>query len=265
MTTKAPSYRPSEMLATFKDLSFVVSSYKCSISVNTYRNNDGVHYSSPEKHGTQDGIDLKNALLGLNYKDVLTRAGGAVEYVGVFVGKGTPKAIIAVLTTFHDYHEKFIKTYSKAGGVRGKVAGWLADQKMDWEVTLQKITDEVIGLDCNGFVGNWLAAADHSLKMTPTTHQRDMHTLRKRSRKTVDQIQERDIIVWANMSHVAAIDSFVDRDLNKVRICQSAGGGPRINEYTIVPLGNGTYRLQGGIPKWDVPGPVLISSLWEQD
>ena len=85
------------------------------------------------------------------------------------------------------------------------------------------------------------------------------------SAQKVEQIEEKDIIVWANMSHVAAIDSFVDRDLHKVRICQSAGGGPRINEYTIVPLGNGTYRLQGGIPKWDVPGPVLISSLWEQD
>src|SRR5690606_31220031 len=110
----------------------------------------------PDKGGCADAIDVKNALLSVA-KDALKRAGGAKAYMDTFVGKGSPWAIAAVLETFAAYSDSFIKKYARyKGRPEGKCAAILADDNITWEQTLQQICDAFIGLDCNGFVGNWL-------------------------------------------------------------------------------------------------------------
>lgn len=254
-------FYPVDMLNEFKNIELTVGGSPVSVSVNRYRNNDAANYPTATKGGTQDALSIKDALMSLGSKDVLTRCGGASAYVGVFVGKGSPEAIAAVMTTLYDYSDKFIKTFGKAGGVRGKVAKWLADDNLSWQETLQNVANEVVGLDCNGFVGNWLKRHDHALKIGPNTRPRDVYDKRRVVRKTVDEIEGKDVIVWANYSHIAAVDWPAGAGRPKFDICQSAGGGPRVNEYTIKPVGNGTFRLYGGIPQLDVAGPVHIFAL----
>src|SRR6266700_4101557 len=48
--------------------------------------------------------------------------------------------------------------------------------------------DDFIGLDCNGFVGNWLKRVDHSLLLGPQQGPRDVYNKRRIVRKTVQEI-----------------------------------------------------------------------------
>ena len=139
-----------------------------SIAVNAYRNNDSGSHPTAADGGTQDALSIKDALAGMS-GDVHSRAGGAVSYVDVFTGKGTPEAIAAVMQCFYDYSDRFISTFGKdkVGSPRRKCADWLADEDTSWQDTLQTICHEFIGLDCNGFVGNWLKRVDHSLLLGP--------------------------------------------------------------------------------------------------
>lgn len=258
----AMDYYPVDMLNYYKNMTFGLGGRQVSIAVNAYRNNDSASHPDAAHAGTQDALSIKDALMSLGKNEVLTRAGGASAYVGVFTGKGSPEAIMAVLTFFYDYSDRFIKAFGHASGPRRRVADWLADDNLSWQDTLQNISNEFIGLDCNGFVGNWLAKSDHSLKIGPNTRPRDVYDKRRIQRQSVDTIQGKDVVVWQNFSHIAAIDWGADSGLPNFNICQSAGGGPRINEYKIVPAGSGTFRLSGGIPKWDVSGAVYIISMW---
>ncbi len=259
---KAFQYSPNEMLADFKAIKFQVGGESVSIAVNKYRNNDHKNYPSAAKHGTQDALDVKNALLSLDNPAILARAGGASEYVGVFVGKGTPEGITKVLTMFHDYADKFVARYGKGGGPRRKCADWLADPHLSWQDTLQNISNEFIGLDCNGFVGNWLKRADPALRMHANTPIPFYLQKRKTPRKKVDDVLIGDVIVWTHNGHIAVIDDQPGPTSDKFIICQSAGGGPRRNEYSIRVSSPGRFLLSGGYPAGDVPGEVRIFSLW---
>src|SRR5688572_22243160 len=96
-------YYPEDMLNEYKNIAVNAAGSTVTISVNKYRNNDHGNYPSPEKGGTQDALKVKDSMLSLGAKDVLARAGGASPFVGVFVGKGSPQAIAAVMEMLVDY------------------------------------------------------------------------------------------------------------------------------------------------------------------
>jgi hypothetical protein len=259
-------YSPSDMLAEYQKLTFfIVGDSVVTIKVRNYRNNDAKNYISAAKGGTQDSLNVKDALLSLDYNNILTRAGGPHKFVAVFTGKGTPESIIEVMKMFYDYQDKFIAHYGKSSGPRRQVADWLADKHLGWEATMQKIADVCVGLDCNGFVGNWIQNADHGLGYTPQSLPVEYfhkHQMKKRQlRATVDDIDAGDVIVWAHMGHIAAIDSIADSGAPRFNICQSAGGGPRMNEFGIRKASGNRFTLLGG-GKGDVPGEVYIFSPW---
>jgi hypothetical protein len=262
MNLPAFQYGPSDMLKDYKSISFQVGDERVNIAVNEYRNNDHKLFPDPKKNGTQDALIVKDGLLSLDYATILQRAGGPQAFVSVFVGKGSPASIATVLTLFYDYSEKFIAHFGKGVGPRRKCADWLADKHLSWQDTLQNISNEFIGLDCNGFVGNWLAAADGSLGLKPDTPPRYFRKPHKTLRAKVDDIQLGDVVTWASGVHVAAIDDVPDAGNQNFYICQSAGGGPRRNAYTIKVSSPGKFRLSGGYPAGDVGGEVLISSPW---
>jgi hypothetical protein len=242
---------------------FYVGGEQVWISVNKYRNNDAASHPTPADGGTQDALSIKDALMGLDMSTVLGRAGGAQSYVDVFTGKGNPDAITEVLKMFYDYSAKFIALHANSPiPVRKRCAGFLADPNLSWQDSLQAICDEVIGLDCNGFVGNWLKTTDYTLKLGPQQGPRDVYNARRQQRMTVGEIEYCDICVWANFSHIAAIEDVAPGGSPKFNICQSAGGGPRMNEYSILQAGAGTFTLSGGYPAGDVAGPVYIISPW---
>ena len=64
-------------------------------------------------------------------------------------------AIGDVLTLFYDYSDKFIARYGKSSGPARKCANWLADDKLSWSDTMQKITSETIGMLCTPTRAIW--------------------------------------------------------------------------------------------------------------
>ena len=257
-------YGPSDLLADYKGLSVQAAGGVCNVAVNNYCN----AHNPPEKGGTQTALQVKDALLQVGGSTaVLTGAGGAQSYVDVFTGKGSVNSISAVMGEFVDYSDKFIAKFASLGkgDVRGRCAGYLSDDKLSWQQTLQLISNEIIGLDCNGFVGNWLKVVAPELKVGPNTRPRDIHAVRKASRTKVEDIEYWDVCVWADFSHIAVIDGPVDlggATPNSFNICQSAGGGPRMNTYSINPSSPGKFRLSGGLPAKDVAGEVYIVTHW---
>jgi hypothetical protein len=120
----------------------------------------------------------------------------------------------------------------------------------------------MLGLDCSGFVGNWLYIFDHSLKINPNTRIKDINAKFDTKRRTsTKKIAAKDLLIWADNSHIAAVDWVVNSDESRFNICQCAGGGPRINEYKIYPMNDGTFTLRGGIPELDRGGAVYAVSL----
>ncbi len=259
-------YYPSDMLDLYKNMKFSAGGESVSIAVNQYRNNDAGAHPSAAKGGTQDALSIKDALMSLDSTNIWSRAGGAVSYVDVFTGKGSPKAIAAVMQCFCDYSDRFIAKFGKdrEGTPRRKCADWLADPNSSWQDTLQAISNEFIGLDCNGFVGNWLKMIDHSLLLGPQQGPRDVYNRRRVTRKAVIEVQYCDVVVWADFSHIAAINMASAVGEPHFDMCQSAGGGPRMNDYLIQASSSSTFRLSGWIPAKDVAGPVYIISPWPE-
>ena len=194
-------YMPSDMLADFKDVSVVADGNQVSVSINCYKN--AGHSGSS---GCADALVIKDNLVQLGSANVLGRCGGGQAYVDVFTGKGSPEGIAAVLSTLADYSDQFISRYKGAGGPTKKVVDWLSDDSLAWDETLQNVCDTFLGLDCNGFVGNWLKKCDYSLRIGPNTRIQDILAARKVSRMEIGDIQYADVIVWNNLSHVASID-----------------------------------------------------------
>jgi hypothetical protein len=252
------SYGPNNMLDDFQNIKVNVGGGTAVLAVNAYRNLS----HSLEKGGCQEALQVKDALAQLGAADVHQRAGGPVSYMDVFTGKGSPESIAGVMQTFYDYSDRFIKMFGKSGGPPRKCADWLADPDTSWQDSLQSICHEYIGLDCNGFVGNWLKRCDHSLKLDQNSRPRPVYDNRAIVRQTVPEIEYWDVIIWADFSHIAAIWDEGGGGSPRFYVCQSAGGGPRCNLYEIASSTPGVFQLRGGIPEKDVPGPVYVISLW---
>ena len=68
---------------------------------------------------------------------------------------------------------------------------------------MQAICDKYIGLDCNGFVGNW--AAENGVKrFTSQTAPPDIARVFPEKRASLSEVEPLDVLVWS--SHVAVID-----------------------------------------------------------
>jgi hypothetical protein len=257
-----PGLNPTDVLKRYKNIKVTVEGgATVSVAINAYRNNDAKAHPTVSGGGTQDALAVKDALLAVKSGAILKRCGGPQAYMDVFTGKGSPAAISAVMTCFVDYGGTFAKLHQKGSAPARKCAGWLADPALGWQETLQKISDEFLGLDCNGFVGNWLAACEPSFKLGAQHGPQQFFQKKQQTRSAVDEIQYWDVVVWANFSHVAVIDDRTSTP-GRFNICQSAGGGPRVNEYAIVPASKDRFRLQGGIPSKDVAGEVYVVSHW---
>ena len=77
--------------------------------------------------------------------------------------------------------------------------------------SLQAYCENYIGLDCSGFVGNYLnealGAGIHVMNTGATSYRGPVG----KRRLTIESIRENDTLAWANTNHVAVIDS-IDAD-----------------------------------------------------
>jgi hypothetical protein len=190
----------------------------------------------------------------------IAKAGGAQNYVNVFTGKGSPAATAGVLQAMVDYSTPFIKKYLKSSYPYSFVAQQMDDPSLSWEEALQNISDEFLGLDCNGFVGNWILLCDKTLKLTEQSNPPVVKNATKKRRMKFEDIEEWDVVIWDNMSHIAVINQRnLDPATGKVTMIQSAGEGPISHEYIFTQgtVGSGLFnKTGGGPPEKEVGGPV---------
>jgi hypothetical protein len=240
----ADIFYPEDLLDEYRNVSVPGGT----VRVNKYR------CSRKEYGGTADAEEIKDGFIGASNSRIIQEAGGPRSYVGVFVGKGSVEKIGRVLTAVHAYKDAFVSKYSKAGGHRGSCAALLARYRPDQSAQmLQAFCDAYIGLDCNGFVGNYAQRVNSKLGPDHTPKQYYEH--RESRRTTIDDVVNLDVIVWENFTHIAIIDSFAD--LKTVRIVQSTGGGPQMTEHGLKPVGKGLFLIQ---PPTKVGGTVYVIS-----
>ena len=155
------------------------------VSVVKYRCDNKAFGKDADHGGTQEAIKFKDRVLGAMGSKAIFAVMSAQEFVGVFLGKGSRDDIAQVL-----------QWCDQKG---------LLNPKLSKQAALQKICDDYIGLDCNGFVGNW-ANDNRITSVTPSTPPSGMgHTFAKNKRATLADIQPFDILVWNE--HVAAVQA----------------------------------------------------------
>ena len=116
---------------------------------------------------------------------------------------------------------------------------------------LQAFTDKYLGLDCNGFVGNYLKRTK-LIKFDPNDyHPKDYYTHAKGVRKSLKAVSDGDLLVWANFQHIAIIDGFGSggeystHGGYSVNVYQSTSGGPQESWHELMGdnAKNGLFSL----------------------
>jgi len=261
-TNPGQFFGPAEALYAYKHMECSVAGGTAVIAVNKYRN---ANNESPEKGGCQHALVIKEGLRSVA-PDAWARAGGSVSYMDVFTGKGSPWAIAGVLETFAAYADAFIKKHANSKEPLGKCAAILANDDITWEETLQQICDEYIGLDCNGFVGNWLKVVQPDFQLNHNSRADDVRAKAKTYRTDISQIEYWDVMCYAKNEHIAAVND-VGSAPGSFLVCQSAGGGPRMNEFRFIKTGTNpttgktTFRLAAPTPN-DIGNEFYVISLW---
>jgi hypothetical protein len=215
----ADDVTPLGMLVRYWNLKVSTPDGTAPIMVNSYK------CSTPAFGGTVNEELIKDAFIGVSKKKIIDEAGGAVSYVDAFVGKASPETFERVLALIYQYREAFVSAYGKTHTEPYKTCAKILSGDGRPERILQTFCDEYMGLDCNGFVGNFVAKADHSLKLKPNSSiQHEFFPKKTVLRASADELQAKDLIIWANFQHIASIDVGL---YDKFIVCQSTAGGPQ--------------------------------------
>jgi hypothetical protein len=243
----ADVFYPEDLLNEYQRIG--VPGIAATVSITKYR------CSNPSFGGTVDAEAVKDGFIGASGGRIIKESGGASPYVDAFTGKGSPEGIGRVLGHVLRYKDAFVKKYKSAGGDLGKCAallgGYRADQNAE---AMQAFCDAYVGLDCNGMVGNYARRVKKN-GLGPQHKPKQYYDQRLATRTTLDDVVGFDVIVWADFSHIAIIDSFAD--LQTVNIVQSTGGGPQMTAHTLVAQPKKLFRIQ---PPTKVGGDVFVVS-----
>jgi len=124
---------------------------------------------------------------------------------------------------------------------------------------MQRYCNENIGLDCNGFVGNWVRAEGHG-SLTPGTHISTFSSTGTK-RSAISEIQARDLMVFVSNSHIMAIDSLSATTPNttpnvECLVAESCGSnvergnihtdGLNLTYYNVKSVNNKVFKVKRG-------------------
>lgn len=131
----------------------------------------------------------------------------------------------------------------------------------DRDALVAMVNDKIFGLDCIGFVANYLIYVNvwneyqgYNIDQWPSLFSQRI--------TSYDEICSLCILIWPG-SHIAIIDRVTDYDeTNKictVDVCQSSSGGPQINECVQLKQSAGRFEIADpGKPTMPVRGTVTI-------
>lgn len=244
-------YYPSDLLAEYKNLTVDAAGHGVPVAVNRYR------CRRTDYGGTVDAEEIKDGFLGVSRRAILGESGGATTYVGVFTGKGSPEEIANVLSLVYRYRQAFARSHSRAGGVLGACAQLIEENEGKPETLMQAFCDRYLGLDCNGFVGNYVRRVNPRLP-GPSSNIQSFFDARRRLRTRAEDIELFDILIWPSSVHIAIVDEVGAGASSKAVIAQSTAGGPQLGTHSFVPAGTNRFRLA---PTSRVAGAVQVVSL----
>lgn len=108
--------------------------------------------------------------------------------------------------------------------------------------SIYEYIDDHVGLDCNGFVGNW--AAQNHIKVAGSKASANL-SLRyyasrnqDKKRRSIDEIRQGDVLVWVTDPHIAAVEMVCDKSERVFIVCESSAslGGLRASFYRLTSI-----------------------------
>jgi hypothetical protein len=211
------SFPPWKQIDAYADIAVKTSAGTLKAAVTQYR---CVKKFGHGARGCEDALSVKDALLQTD-KNILKACGGGQNIVDIFTGKASVATIAQGLGVVFEYRRPFVEKYIKSQDPhRRKAAEILATPTTD---VLARFADAFIGLDCNGFVGNYLrpfpAVGGLNEQHDPSQWYKSLPA--GNFRKNVEEFEVGDVVISSNFGHIGVIDEF--GQYNQVDIAQSGG------------------------------------------
>ena len=97
-------------------------------------------------------------------------------------------------------------------------------------------------------------------KLTHNSKANDAKAIAQATRTSPDDIEYWDIMCYTHNEHIAAINGDGQAP-GTFEVCQSAGGGPRSNDYRFIQLTDDTFQLAAP-QRGDIGRAFTVISLW---
>lgn len=249
-----PTYTPLQFEAKYHQLNVTLDGMKsCSVNVRRYQNNDEKYKNKPEA-GNKDALVKKDILVGrmihearrmtanaaaiakgkkapnktgLTDDDFELRVSGAMSQLSI------PQFLISRCPAMMQVHSGKGSIDEIATCLHLIALFGLYDKKKfgdDAASGVRDYCDKYIGLDCNGFVGNY---ARHIRAGKVPDTQIPSYAPKNLRRTKLESVAPLDVLVWTDFGHIAIIDSIqriaTGKDNKPALDCvvvESSGGNP---------------------------------------
>ncbi|MBZ5626409.1 MAG: hypothetical protein LAQ69_48170 [Acidobacteriia bacterium] len=229
---------PEEFLRDYKNISVTTAAGGTStVSLNTYRcareDDGGLGDALPFLQAVRSAAN--QAKMKREWDVLMTKASTLV-----FWGKGAPGDIGKVLSAIDG-------VASNAAALPG--FGTFRPS-VDRPNRLQFICDTYLGVDCNGFVGNYarlLGVPDADPELPPPGW---LTIGTKNLRESPEEIARGDVVIWAGGVHIALVErAAVEGRGSVLDVVQSTAGGPQLTRRHIAlpsKLGAKRFEIRAG-------------------
>jgi hypothetical protein len=213
------------MIAAYSRINVQLDAPLISVSVNVHK-----YACQHPGYGTGqvERMQYKDRLLGAigGGRGIAQNGMTASRFVGVFSGKGTMDDI-ATCMRLAVRHRVFHHTRTLA-----------TDAQLPFQWLLQRVADDYVGLDCNGFVGNW--AIYNAVPGASASHFPLDWLSGRAARRTLAEIQPFDVVVWASGNHIGMVETVgnlsTDGSKRSIGFAESSRGGMLLHAGTEISL-----------------------------
>jgi hypothetical protein len=225
------------------------------------------YMSLSKANGGNANIDaLLTALRATGVKDDITRKTvdqqvGPTELNLLWKGQGHPDAFVTMMDFLCENQDQLKGKPGTLGGVYNKYFKENRDA-----VALQlMVRDKYFGIDCIGFVSNYLRYVGIWDKYYGYEIDQWDRVFTKNVKKLED-IGPLNLLVWPG-KHIALVDwkHGVANGKADIDVCQSSSGGPQVNEHATLTYGGSLtakgytlFSINGGSPQVPVTGTCYV-------
>jgi hypothetical protein len=221
---------------------------------------------NPINHGNENSKKLMGQLRYMKdaHGKTLNELVGETAIDVLLKGQGQPEHFIQVWDFMCEYQEKLTGVKLQTGNVYDR---YFRENK-DANALKLMIKDRFFGLDCIGFVANYLIHVGLWDKYRGYEVDQWVRVFQQKVNKA-DDVESLNLLIWPGI-HIALIDwvqDWVSDTEVKVDICQSSSGGPQANVGVYLTQteswqsGHRMFKLSGGTPPLPVKSNAYIMSM----